>query len=567
MNILGLSCFYHDSAAALVVDGEVRSAAAEERFSRRKHDNNFPLLASEYCLSSNGRTIYDVDLIAYYDKPILKFERALFTHLKHFPRSFGAFLTFMPGWLSRGLSVPNHIKTNLSADAPVNYVHHHESHAASAFYPSPFERALILTTDGVGDWATTSWGIGENHTIETKQEIAFPHSLGLLYSTITTYLGFSANGGEGKVMGLAPYGKPTYREQFSKLIHVFDDGSFKLDSSYFSYSWSTRMFSSKLIKLLGAPRVPESDFEERHYDIAATLQAVLEETLIKMVRHLTDETGIKNLCLAGGVALNCVANGKILENTDIEGLYIQPAAGDDGGALGAALFAHHQILGNEERKRPKDYYLGPDYSLTYVRSFLKRQAESIDWEELQEDELCKRTAEYINDDKIIAWFQGRMEFGPRALGNRSILATPKNPDMKDILNYRVKKREGFRPFAPSVIEKHAHEYFEMKNDSPYMLVAAAVKEDKRSEVPAINHVDNTARVQTVSPENNPRYHKLLEALGASSGTPVVLNTSFNLRGEPIVCTPEDALSCFLRTDIDVLVINDFWVTKKDGSVS
>lgn len=561
MNILGLSCFYHDSAACLVSDGELKAAAAEERFSRKKHDSGFPLLAAEYCLASSGKSVYDVDAIAFYDKPLLKFERVLFTHFRHFPRSLPSFLTFMPGWLERSLSIPRHIQTNLSCEAPIYYVNHHESHAASAFYPSPFERALILTADGVGDWAATSWGIGEGHRITIKQQIDFPDSLGLLYSTLTTFLGFNANGGEGKVMGLAAYGKPVFRDALSKLVKVNDDGSFKLDPAYFSYSYSTKMFSSKLTALLGQPRQPESELTQRHYDIAASLQSILEEILVKIVRHLVAKTGIKQVCLAGGVALNCVANGKIRELAGVDEIFVQPASGDDGGAIGAALFTHHQVLGNKERKAVRNYYLGPGYSTTYVRSNLNRRGAQIQWEELAEDALVERTAEAISQDRIIGWFQGRMEFGPRALGNRSILANPRNPDMKDILNYRVKKREGFRPFAPAILAERADEYFDLKQPSPYMLIASKVREERRAEVPAICHVDGTGRVQTVETDVNPRFYKLLCSLDAKTGSPVVLNTSFNLRGEPVVCTPDDAIDCFLRTDIDVLVMDNFFITK------
>lgn len=562
MNILGLSCFYHDSAASFLVDGKVMAAAAEERFSRKKHDNGFPVFASEFCLATSGKTIYDIDAIAFYEKPILKFERVIFTHFKYFPRSLKGFLQFMPGWINQNLSVPFHIQTNLSTNCPVYFVKHHESHAASAFYPSEFEKSIILTADGVGDCATTGWGIGVGHKISMKQEIKFPHSIGLLYSTFTTFLGFNANGGEGKVMGLAAYGKPTFKKQFGQIIHVHDDGSFKLDLSYFGYMYGLKMFSQKMVETFGDPREPESALTERDYDIASTLQLLLEEILIKMVRHLIQRTSIKNLCMGGGVALNCVANGKLLEKTDIEGLYVQPASGDDGGSLGAALFLHHQILGNQNRIAIKDYYLGPEYSNIFVLSRLKQESSRIRWEELDEETLLKKTAKTIYDDKVIGWFQNRMEFGPRALGNRSILANPTNPKMKDIVNHKIKKREGFRPFAPAVMDEHRDDYFVMKQASPFMLVAASLQPDKTHKLPAIKHVDDTARIQTVNHENNPLFYKLLRHLKEISGIPIVLNTSFNLRGEPIVCTPEDAIDCFLRSSLDILVINNFWIEKR-----
>lgn len=562
MNILGLSCFYHDSAAALLVDGKVTAAAAEERFSRNKHDNDFPLIASEFCLATSGKTVYDLDYIAFYDKPILKFERVIFTHFKYFPHSISAFLSFLPGWINKNLSISFHIRTNLSTECPIYFIGHHASHAASAFYPSPFDEALILTADGVGEWATASWGTGRENKISLKQEIHFPHSLGLLYSAFTAYLGFRPNGGEGKVMALASYGEPRFSKEFSKLIHVFEDGSFKMDPVYFGYMTGTRMYSQKLIDLLGPPREPESELEQRHFDIAATLQATLETVLIKMVRYLVSETSIKKLCLAGGVALNCVANGKLLDQSGLEDIYIQPAAGDDGAALGAALFLHHQILENNGRTPIENYYLGPKYSAAYIRAMLNRKDTGITWTEMDEEALVSKTAESILDDKIIGWFQNRMEFGPRALGNRSILANPSNPDMKDIVNTKVKMRETFRPFAPAVLAEHADRYFDLKCPSPFMLFASPLKADKAGEVPAVNHVDNTARVQTVEVENNPKFHRLLSELNEISGVPMVLNTSFNLRGEPMVCTPADALDCFLRSEIDILVLDNFWIEKK-----
>lgn len=563
MNILGLSFSYHDSAACLLVDGNVSAAVAQERFSRIKHDNGFPQSAAEYCLASSGKTIYDVDKIVFYEKPIFKFERVLFTHLKYFPRSLPSFLKFFPKWLNQNLLVPFQIRNNLSESIPVYYVGHHESHAASAFYPSPFEESLIITADGVGEWATTSWGIGRGHKIEMRQEIKFPHSIGLLYSAITTFLGFYANGGEGKVMGLAGYGKPEYIDQFKEIIQVFDDGSFRLNMTYFSYTYDISMYSKKMVDLLGDPRTPESELNERHYNIAATLQWILEDVMIKTTRNLIKKTSINNLCLAGGVALNCVANGKLLENTDVKNIFVQPAPGDDGGSLGSSLFLYHQILDQKKRTPLKQPFFGSEYSNTYIESLLKRQGEEISWTKMDSSLLLEKTAKTIANNKVIGWFQGKMEFGPRALGNRSILANPQNPEMKDILNKRIKKRESFRPFAPAILIESTEDYFNLSRPSPYMLITTSLKEGKEAVVPAICHVDNTARVQTVSCEDNPRFYDLIKNFERITGIPLILNTSFNLRGEPMVCSPEDALKCFLRSEMDYLVMGDFWVNKND----
>ena len=563
MNILGLSAFYHDSAAAFLVDGQIKAAAAEERFTRKKHDNGFPLLASEYCLASSGKTVYDIDAIAFYDKPILKFERVLFTHFKYFPRSLKAFLTFMPKWVGQNLSVPIHIQSNLDVDCPIYFVNHHESHAASAFYSSPFDEALVFVADGVGDWATTSWGVGKGSQLSLKQEIRFPHSLGLLYSAITAYLGFQPNEGEGTVMGLAAYGEPSYGEEFEKLVQIFEDGSFRLDLSYFTYTHATTMYGAKLVDLLGPPRSPGTELTQRHQDIAATLQELLEEILIKIVRNLVNKTKIRKLCLAGGTALNCVANGKLLENVDLDDVFIQPAAGDDGGALGAAQFVFHQLLGNDRTGSFKDCFLGPEYSNTYIQSRLKKLGSKLKWVKLEDDDLIEKTAENIAKNSVIGWFQGRMEFGPRALGNRSILANPKSAEMKDVLNLKVKKRESFRPFAPAILGASREDYFDLPVPSPHMLIASNIKSEKRAEVPSICHVDGSARVQTVEPEDNPRLYGILEHLKKLTGTPIVMNTSFNLRGEPVVCTPEDAIDCFLRSEMDALVLNNFWVEKSE----
>ena len=590
--ILGISAFYHDSAAALVVDGEIVAAAQEERFTRKKHDHRFPQNAIDYCLREGGITGAELDYVGFYDKPFLKFERLLETYLAYAPRGYRSFVLAMPLWLREKLHLPRVMNRGLHHEYNKRYVftEHHESHAASAFFPSPFERAAFLTLDGVGEWATASFGSGEGNRITLSHELRFPHSLGLLYSAFTYYCGFKVNSGEYKLMGLAPYGEPTYVEAIKQhLLDLKPDGSFRLDLSYFNYCAGLTMTSRKFHALLGgAPRRPESPLEQRHMDLAASIQRVTEEVMLRAATHVHEQTGMRHLCLAGGVALNCVGNGRLLREGPFEEIWIQPAAGDAGGALGTALFIWHQLLDNPRRPGRPDgqsaTLLGPRFSASEIREFLEAAGavyHTID----DEDALCERVAELLASEKVVGWMQGRMEFGPRALGSRSILGDARSAEMQSVMNLKIKFRESFRPFAPSVLNEHVHEYFEMRprEDSPYMLLVAGVREDKRvsvdghakglhgldklkvrrSEVPAITHVDYSARVQTVDRERHGRYHKLIEAFRRRTGCPVVINTSFNVRGEPIVCSPADAYHCFMGTNMDVLVMENALLFKAE----
>jgi len=560
MYILGISCFYHDAAASLLKDGEIIAAVQEERFTRKKHDPDFPTNAINYCLREGGITPEDLSYIVFYDKPLIKFERILFSHLANFPRSLPSFIKAIPPWLKEKLWVRDVIRKKLDYEGEILFTEHHLSHAASSFFASPFSEAAILTVDGVGEWATATYGVGRGEEIEILKEIRFPHSLGLLYSAFTYYLGFKVNSAEYKVMGLAPYGKPRYYDKIMELIELRDDGSFKLDMHYFAYDYGLRMISKQFEELFGSPpREPESPLEERHMDIAASIQKVTEDILLKMVDHLHRETGLPNLCMAGGVALNCVANGRILRQSPFSSLFIQPAAGDAGGAVGAALFVYSSILKKGRGKPWHHPYYGPAFSRAEIRDFLDR--EKVPYRELADDELIEETAKLLADGKLVAWFQGRMEFGPRALGNRSILADPRDPDMKEKLNKRVKFREWFRPFAPSVLIDDASDYFDIEGESPFMLLTAQVK--KPTEVPAITHIDGSSRLHTVRYEDNPRYFKLISAFKRLTGCPVILNTSLNVRGEPIVCTPSDAYSCLRRTGLDYLVMENFIIDKRD----
>ena len=559
--VLGISAYYHDAAAALLRDGEVVAAAQEERFSRIKHDPSFPRQAIRYCLDEAGISAADLDYVGFYDRPLVKFERILLTYLSTFPRSLFAFLKAMPPWLRQKLWIRHEIRKALDYDGPVLFAEHHMSHAASAFLASPFEEAAILTTDGVGEWATTAYGVGEGNRIRLVKEIHFPHSLGLLYSAITYYLGFRVNSAEYKVMGLAPYGKPRYLEQFRELIDVREDGSFKLNMKYFAYHYGLRMTNTRLERLFGRQRrLPDDPIDPFHQDVAASLQAVTEDVLLKAANHLYRETGLKRLCMAGGVALNCVANGRILRETPFEELFVQPAASDAGGAVGVALFIYHTLLKQPRTWHWRDAYLGPGYEAEEIRRVLEKYG--LPYEELSREALLRRTARLIADQRVVGWFQGRMEFGPRALGNRSILGDPRNPENKDRINLKIKFRESFRPFAPSVLEEKAKEYFELDVPSPYMLLTAQVRPDRRT-IPAVTHVDGSARIQTVSREQNPLFYDLLAEFERQTGCPVLINTSFNVRGEPIVCTPEDALSCFFRTRMDDLVIGPFHLAKEN----
>ncbi len=595
MRILGISAFNHDSAAALIEDGRIAAAAQEERFTRKKHDSGFPAHAIRYCLEDSGGGLEGVDFVAFYDKPFLKFERLLETYLAFAPKGFQSFNMAMPIWLREKLFQKDLLRKKFKAfDSEFDwknkllFAEHHQSHAASAFFPSPFEEAVILTMDGVGEWATTSVGQGSGNRLEMTKEIHFPHSLGLLYSAFTYYTGFRVNSGEYKVMGLAPYGEPKYAGLIlDNIIDLKDDGTFRLDQSYFDYCTGLRMTNDKFDALFGGTRRRADELlTQRHMDLAASIQAVTEEAVLRLTRGLKAETGVKNLCLAGGVALNCVANGKVLRDAKFDNVWVQPAAGDAGGALGAALTAYHLFQGQPRTlDGPLDAmqgsYLGPAFEQSDIEARLSKAGAKF--EVLTEEDVIASTAQAINDGKAVGWFQGRMEFGPRALGGRSILGDARSATMQKTLNLRVKYRESFRPFAPSVLREDVADWFEMDADSPYMLMVADVVESRRrdmteaekalfgidklnvprSDIPAVTHVDYSARIQTVHRETNPRYHALITRFREISGCPVIVNTSFNVRGEPIVCTPEDAFHCFMGSDIEILVAGNCRLKKED----
>ena len=593
MRVLGISAFYHDSAAAVIEDDHIIAAAQEERFTRKKHDPSFPQNAVAYCLEEAKVELGDLDHVVFYDKPFLKFERLLETYVASAPRGFRSFKMAIPLWLREKLFQKNllgrelrKISENFDGADKLLFCEHHLSHAASAFYPSPFENAVVLTMDGVGEWATTSAGLGDGHHLEIFQEIYFPHSLGLLYSALTYYTGFKVNSGEYKVMGLAPYGQPKYAKLIlDNLIDVKPDGSFRLNMSYFDYCTGLTMTNDRFAKLFGAPvRGPDKLLTAFHMDVAASIQAVLDEVVLRMTHNLAAQTGSRNLCLAGGVALNCVANGKVLRDGKFDNIWIQPAAGDAGGALGAALAAVH-IFKDKPRKtnggdNMSGAFLGPSFSQADIeRRLTKAGAHFV---VLSEDEMIETTAQALAAQQAVAWFQGRMEFGPRALGARSILGDPRSPTMQRNLNLKVKYRESFRPFAPSVLREDVSDWFELNSDSPYMLIVADVRKDKRrimtpeeealfgidklnivrSEIPAVTHVDYSARVQTVHEETNPLYYRLIKRFKALTGCPVLVNTSFNVRGEPIVCTPEDAFRCFMGNELDLLVVGSCVLAKQ-----
>jgi len=593
MRILGISAFYHDSAAALIEDGRIIAAAQEERFTRIKHDSSFPENAISFCLRHAGARLGSVDYTVFYEKPLPKFERLLETYLAFAPRGFESFRTAMPVWIKQKLFQRSLLSKRLSKlDSTWNdrllFTEHHQSHAASAFFPSPFEHAAVLTMDGVGEWPTTSVAIGDGNRLELLKEIHFPHSLGLLYSAFTYYTGFKVNSGEYKLMGLAPYGSPVYAQQIlDHLIDVKPDGSFRLNLDYFNYCVGLTMTNDRFHRLFGGPpRQPEDRIEQRHMDLAASIQSVLEDVVLRLTRSVAAETGEENLCLAGGVALNCVANGKILRDGHFKRLWIQPASGDAGGAMGAALAAYHLHL-KQHREVSANHdsmsgsYLGPDFSDQEIGDRLA--SAGTHFEQLNPDRLIEACADELAAGHAVGWFQGRMEFGPRALGARSILGDARSPSMQRTLNLKVKFRESFRPFAPAVTREAAADWFDLHDDSPYMLLVANVREDRcipmpdvasemfgidklnipRSEIPAVTHIDYSARIQTVSAETNPRFHALLKAFERRTGCPVLVNTSFNVRGEPIVCTPEDAYRCFMGTDIETLVIGNFLLRKDD----
>jgi carbamoyltransferase len=596
MRIIGISAYYHDSAAALVQDGRIVAAAQEERFTRKKHDQGFPANALSYCLAEGGLKPEEIDHVAFYDKPFLKFERLLETYLTFAPRGYTSFRMALPLWLGEKLFQRRLLNKELKAFSPdvdwekrLLFSEHHLSHAASAFYPSPFEEALVLTMDGVGEWTTTSAAHGKGKDLAIMREIHFPHSIGLLYSAFTYYTGFKVNSGEYKVMGLAPYGEPKYAKLIlDKLMDLKPDGTFRLDQTYFDYCTGLTMTNGKFDALFGGPaRKPEERVTQKEMDLAASIQAVTEEVMLRLTRSLAKETGARNLCLAGGVALNCVANGKILREKTFERIWVQPAAGDAGGALGAALAAHHMLLG-QERKLPgnaldsmQGSYLGPAYEQKDIETRLA--AAGAKFTVLDEASLIRDTARALAEEKAVGWHQGRMEFGPRALGGRSILGDPRSPSMQKMLNLKVKYRESFRPFAPSVLREDVAEWFELEDDSPYMLLVADVREKHRrqmtaeeqalfgieklnvprSDIPAVTHVDYSARIQTVHRETNPRYHALLSAFKGLTGCGVLVNTSFNVRGEPIVCTPEDAFRCFMGSEIEVLTVGNCYLKKEE----
>ena len=586
--ILGISAFYHDSAACLVRDGTIVAAAQEERFTRRKHDAEFPHHAVAYCLREAGIGVEDLHCIGFYDKPLLTFERLLETHLATAPLGIRLFWKSMVVWIRKKLWIPHIIQEELKCEVPVLFGEHHESHAASAFYPSPFEESAIMTLDGVGEWTTTSYGHGRGSEIHTLAETRFPHSLGLLYSAFTYFTGFKVNSGEYKLMGLAPYGEPKYVQQIlDNVIDLKDDGSFKLNTRYFDYLSGLKMTSGAMDSLFeGPPRQPESPLTQREMDIARSCQVVTEEVMLRIARQAHSETGSKNLCMAGGVALNCVGNGRILREGPFERMWIQPAAGDAGGALGVALALWYRYLENERtvpagNDAMQAALLGPQFSGDEIASFVQEQGAVA--HRMEDDDLPKRVAAVLAEGKVVGWFQGRMEFGPRALGGRSILGDPRSEETQSVMNLKIKFRESFRPFAPSVLREYVHEFFELDADSPYMLQVAPVKEERqiamsnseqqlfgieklnvsRSDMPAITHVDYSARVQTVCRQVNPRYYDLIKAFQDITGYPVVVNTSFNVRGEPIVCTPEDAYRCFMRTKMDYLVLGNYVLDKQE----
>jgi carbamoyltransferase len=601
MYILGVSCYYHDAAAALIEDGKLVAAADQERFSRKKHDNGFPKQAIEFCLRQAGITAADLDYVVFYEKPLLKFERILMTTLGTFPHSYPVFRESMVAWFNQKLWIKSHLQTEIGVPTErILFAEHHLSHAASALYTSPFDEAAILTVDGVGEWATATIGKGtahwerngspEQNTIEILEEARFPHSIGLLYSAFTAFLGFKVNNGEYKVMGMAPYGSPRYMDEVYRVVHVGDDGSFQLNMDYFSFHHSTkRTFNRRFVDLFGTPRVPESEFysktthpkqdhpdwdnavaeqNQKYADIAASIQRVTEETMLKMARHAYERSGSKNLVMAGGVALNSVANGRIIRETPFENVYIQPAAGDSGGALGAALYAYHVLLGKPRSFVMEHAYWGAEYDEGEMRSAIEESGygyRQID----DQDALLDRVVDRLLEGKVIGWYRGRFEWGPRALGNRSILADPRSAEMKNIVNTKIKFREPFRPFAPVILEEHMNEWFNMPDKAPpdgyypprYMLMVTSIPEDKQSQIQAVCHEGGTGRLQSIRREWNPAYYDVVRKFGEATGVPVLLNTSYNLRGEPIVNTPQNALSTFHNSDIDALAMGPFWVTK------
>ena len=591
-NILGISAYYHDSAAALICNGTIIAAAQEERFTRKKHDPSFPRNAILYCLEEASLSLDEIDILVFYDDPYLKFNRLLYTYMTYAPTGFESFLQAMSSWVPRKLFIKSDIKEQLKTIPckgdlpPLMFSKHHKSHAASAFYVSPYQKAAFLTMDGVGEWSTSSYGIGNGNKLEMLADIQFPNSLGLLYSAFTYYTGFRVNSGEYKVMGLAPYGEPKYKDLiYEYLIDVKEDGSFRMNLDYFNYPVGLTMTNSKFNNLFGgAPRKPESKLTQKEMDLARSVQEVTEEIVMKMAKHVKDVTGERYLCLAGGVALNCVSNGKLLRSKLFDDIYIQPAAGDAGGAIGCALLTWYQYLGNErivdgKTDSMKGAYLGPEYNNEDIQSFLNEKG--YHYIQITNEELPEKIADLVADEKVIGWFQGRMEFGPRALGSRTIIGDARSPKTQKTINLKIKNRESFRPFAPSVRAENISEYFEIDRESPYMLLVADVIKDKqlpmsdeqklyfglkklniiRSEIPAVTHVDYSARIQSVNKDTNPLYHTMITKFYEKYNCPVIVNTSFNVRGEPIVCTPKDAYLCFMRTEMDYLIMGNFLLDK------
>jgi len=586
MNILGISCFYHDSAACLVRDGEIIAAVQEERFTRKKHDFNFPINAVNWCLREAGIEAKNLDFVVFYDKPFIKFERILETALTYAPTGIRQFIQAMPLWLKQKLWIPELIRKELNYKGKIIFTEHHESHAASAFYPSPFQEAAFLTMDGVGEWDTASFGVGKGNDIKILETLKFPHSLGLLYSTFTYYTGFKVNSGEYKLMGLAPYGEPRYAGLIlDKLIDLKEDGSFKLNMKYFGYCNGLKMTNWRFEKLFGGPaRKPETRITQKDMDIVASIQKVTEEIILRMARHAHKITGRDKLCLAGGVALNCVGNGRILREGPFKEIWIQPASGDAGGALGAALLAWYKYLGNnrsvdEKNDTQKASLLGPSYDDEYIENFFVR--EGVPYRKLSLSEIPDVISDLIMQNNVIGWFQGALEFGPRALGARSIIGDARNPEMQSKMNLKIKYRESFRPFAPTVLKEYVSDWFELDRESPYMLLVAPVREEKRvkianpqnsqkgfdklkvtrSQIPAVTHVDYSARIQTIKRESHPLYYDMVDAFYKKTGCPVIINTSFNVRGEPLVCTPQDGFKCFMRTEMDYLIMGSFLLDK------
>ncbi len=561
MYILGLSCFYHDSSICLLKDGVPIAATNEQSFTRKKHDSSFPVNAIRWALEFAGITMSDIELVAFYDKPMVKFERILKSHIATFPKSFPQFVKGMPSWFATKLRLDKLLARELNYTGPIMYGRHHLSHAASAFYASGWQEAAVLTVDGVGEWSTASWGVGQGNRLELKGESRFPHSLGLLYSAFTYYLGFKVNSAEYKVMGLAPYGEPNHVDQIKELIHIKDDGTFRLDMRHFTFDHGLKMFNKRFEEVMGQPARPYETgaLTQFHKDVARSLQEVVNEVMVALASRVVEETGIPRLCMAGGVALNCVANGHIIRESAVEELYVQPNAGDGGGAMGAAMWAWHHVLDKPRHGRMENVYLGPGYSIDEIQETL--DSFGAVYTRLERPALLRQTAELIDQAMVVGWYQGRMEWGPRALGHRSILGDARNLEMRDIINRKIKFREGFRPFAPSVLEEHIGKYFQIDRPSPYMLLVAPVRDDAPQQLPSTTHVDGSARIQSISRSQDELYYDLIDTFRELTGCSVIINTSMNVRGEPIVNTPEDCYRCFMRTNMDAIAMGPFLLHK------